>query len=232
MLDFLSAVTPRITPQLALFANEWCRYFNNQPETIIETTAHLALKCEQGAFQIINILLDASSSTSNVGYHSVNAAQTVNSVCRQILELILGDINRIIRTWDDAQRQANIALLNSIKSDLGTLTSLLVNPNPLRVQTAVRLLSLVGIDNPNTLVAPATFMLRNAQSDFHLAAFVRFLADSAILFVGKSSEPENAFSNHDLFAQVMEHSLKDIQFGTANEEQARQIFQNLALILR
>lgn len=169
--DILQTLKPDIIPQLALFALDWCKYFDNQPEALIDLTVHLILGCEQGASQIINILLDTSLNTSNVGYHSINAAQSVKNVCSEILELVLQEIDLRLRTH--GPQCANISLLNSMKQELPVILPLLLNQNSLRVQTAVRLLCFLGSQSPNILISAASYMLVKAVTTFHLAALIR-----------------------------------------------------------
>ena len=222
---------PDVIPRLALFANDWCKYLNNNPEVLIDLTVELALGCEQGAMQIINILLDTSLNNSNVGYHSVNAAQSVKNVCREILELILERIDFRIRS-PAINQIPNIALLNSIKQDLPCLMPLLLHSNPLKVQTAVRLLSLLGTQSPNVLISSATFMLQNAKTNFHLAALIRLIIDNAVGFASKKSDVENTLLSHGYFTQVVEHSIREIQYTTVCNKKVQQLFKNLTILLR
>lgn len=220
-----------MVPRLALFANDWCRYFSNNADVLIDLAVELALGCEQGAMQIINILLDTSLSISNVGYHSVNAAQSVKSVCREILELLLEKLDFRIRS-PAANQIPNIPLLNSIKQDLLTVTPLLLNSNPLKVQTAVRLLSLLGTQSPNVLISSATFMLQNAETGFHLAALIRLISDNDVGFASKKSDVENTLLCHGYFTQVVEHSIREVQYTNAGSKEVEQLFKNLTILLR
>lgn len=230
-MDFLVTVKPDIIPQLALFASDWCKYFDNQPEALIDLTVHLILGCEQGASQIINILLDTTLNTSNVGYHSVNAAQSVKNVCSEILELVLQEIDLLLRTH--GPQSANIALLNSIKQELPVILPLLLNPTPLRVQTAVRLLCFLGSQNSNILISAASYMLVKATTTFHLAALIRLISNNIVLFSSTKSETENALASHGYFTQVVEQALREINYRNVMEKQeTRQLFQNLTILLK
>ncbi|XP_043602647.1 integrator complex subunit 5 isoform X1 [Bombus pyrosoma] len=229
--DVLQTLKPDIIPQLALFASDWCKYFDNQPEALIDLTVHLILGCEQGASQLINILLDASLNTSNVGYHSVNAAQSVKSVCSEILELVLQEIDLLLRTH--GPQSANIALLNSVKQEFPVILPLLLNQNPLRVQTAIRLLCFLGSQNPNMLISAASYMLIKAVTTFHLAALIRLVSNNIVLFSSNNSETENVLANYSYFTQVVEQALREINYKNVIEKQeTRQLFQNLTILLK
>ncbi|XP_033223352.1 integrator complex subunit 5 isoform X2 [Belonocnema kinseyi] len=228
--DVLQILRPDVVPRLALFANDWCRYFSNNPDVLIDSAVELALGCEQGAMQIINILLDTSLSNSNVGYHSVNAAQSVKSVCREILESLLEKLDFRIRS-PAANQIPNIPLLNSIKQDLLTVTPLLLHSNPLKVQTAVRLLSLLGTQSPNVLISSATFMLQNAETGFHLAALIRLISDNDVGFASKKSDVKNTLLCHGYFTQVVEHSIREVQYTNAGCREVEQLFKNLTTLL-
>ncbi|EFN88542.1 Integrator complex subunit 5 [Harpegnathos saltator] len=219
--DVLQTLKPDIIPRLALFAADWCRYFENQPEALIDLTVHLALGCEQGALQIINMLLDTSLNTSNVGYHSVNAAQNVKNICREILELMLQEIDLTLRSH--GPQTANVALLNSIKQDISLLTPMLLNSNPLRVQTAVRLLCFLKSQNQNIVISMAAYMLVKAQTTFHLAALLRLITGNIVLFPVNKSGSENILASSDHFTLVLEQALREIYYkNVIDKEELRQ----------
>lgn len=225
------AVRPDIIPQLALFASDWCKYFSNQPAELIDLTVQLALGCEQGASQIINILLDTSLNQSNVGYHSVNAAQSVKNVCREMLELILQEIDSLIRAH--GPQSANISLLNSVKRELSSVTPLLLNPNPLRVQTAVRILSLLGAQSPIVLVSSASSMLRKAETKFHLAALIRLVADNVNTFAINTTDNENTVVGNGYFSQAVEQAIRESQYVfDSDDTEAKRLFRNLTILLK
>lgn len=224
-------VRPDVIPRLAVFAAEWCNYFDNQPEILIDLTVHLALACEQEAWQIISILLDTSLNTSNVGYHGVNAALTVKNVCREILEMILQEIDLLMRM--KGPHNAGIALMDSIKQDLALIVPLLLDAQSLKVQTAVRLISLLGAQSPNVIISSASFALRNAKTNFHLAALIRLVAENVVVFPVIKPEPENPLSGHGYLTQTVEQALRDIQYSSeAKNNEARQLFKNLSLLLK
>lgn len=222
---------PDIIPRLALFATDWCKYFDNQPAALMDLTVHLTLGCEQNASQIINILLDTSLNTSNVGYHSVNVAQNVKNTCREILELVLQEIDLLLRTH--GPQSANIFLLSSIKQDISLIVPMLLNPNPLRVQTAVRLLCFLRSQNPNIVVFTASYMLMKAQTTFHLAALLRLITNNVVQFPTNKSGSENILTSHDYFAQVLEQALREIHYKSViDKEESRQLFKNLITMLK
>lgn len=229
--DVLQILRPDIIPRLALFAADWCKYFDNQPAALMDLTVHLTLGCEQGASQIINILLDTSLNTSNVGYHSVNAAQSVKNICREILELVLQEIDLLLRTH--GPQSANILLLSSIKQEISLIVPMLLNPNPLRVQTAVRLLCFLRSQNPNIVVFTASYMLMRAQTMFHLAALIRLITNNVVQFPTNKSGSENMLASHDYFAQVLEQALREIHYkNIIDKEESRQLFKNLITMLK
>ncbi|XP_076684691.1 integrator complex subunit 5 omd isoform X2 [Andrena cerasifolii] len=229
--DVLQTLKPDIIPRLALFASDWCKYFDDQPEALIDLTVHLILGCEQGASQIMNILLDTALNTSNVGYHSVNAAHSVKNVCNEILELALQEIDLLLRTH--GPQSANITLLGSIRHELPLILPLLLKENPLRVQTAVRLLCFLGSQSPNILISAASYMLVKAVTTFHLAALIRLVSNNVVLFSSNKSETESMLASHGYFTQVLEQALREINYKNVMEKQERrQLFQNLTILLK
>lgn len=232
VLQTLFPVRPDVIPRLAVFASDWCNYFENQPEFLIKVTVQFALACEQGAWQIISILLDTSLSTSNVGYHGVNAALTVKNVCREILEMILQEIDLKMKL--NGPYTTGITLLSSIKQDLCLIEPLLLDPHPLKVQTAVRLISLLGAQSPNVVISAGSGVLRKATGSFHLAALVRMLAENITVFPTIKPELENPLSGHGYFTQTFEQAIRDIQYspGSKHQHEARQLFKNIAILLK
>jgi len=216
---------------LALFAIDWCKYFDNQPQALLDMTVHLALGCEKGATQIINILLDMSLSTSDIGYHSVNAAQNVKNVSQEILELILQEIDLLLRSH--GPQSANIALLNSIKQEMSLIIPMLLDPNPLRVQTAVRLLCFLRSQSPNTVISTASYMLVKAKTTFHLAALIRLITNNIVLFPLNKTGMGNNLTGQDYFTQVLEQALREIYYkDTMDKSESRQLFKNLSILLK
>lgn len=231
VLQTLFPVRPDVIPRLAVFASDWCYYFENKPEILIDLTVRLALSCEQGAWQIINILLDTSLNTSNVGYHGVNAALSVKNVCREILEMILCQADLLMRM--EGPHNTDIALLTSIKQDISLVIPLLLDPHPLRVQTAARLILLLGAQTPKVIISSASYVLRNAQSNYHLAALVRLVTENIVMFPTIKHEPENPFSGHGYLAQAIEQALRDIQTITETKKiESQQLFSNLTILLK
>lgn len=230
--SYLLLVRPDVIPRLALYSADWVRYFNNDSKSLVNIVVHLALGCDQGALQIINTLLDTSLNPSNVGYHSVNAAQIVKNVCREILELILEKIELTLRTDHSNTKFNNIPLITSIKQDLPSVTPLLLNSQPLRVRTAVRILSLLGTQNPNVLISAANHLLQNAETNFHLAVLVRLITDNDIQFA-KKNKIENSLSDYSYFTQVIEQAVRDVQYSNmTNNICTRRVFQNLTTLLK
>ncbi|KAL0106307.1 hypothetical protein PUN28_016197 [Cardiocondyla obscurior] len=229
--DILKILRPDIIPRLALFAADWYKYFGKDPTPLMNLMVHLILSCEQGASQIINILLDTSLNTSNVGYHSVNAAQNVKNICREILELVLQEINLLLIT--QKPHTANIHLLNSIKQEMSLIVPMLLNSNPLRVQTAVRLLCFLRSQNSNLIIFTASYMLMKAQTMFHLAALIRLVTNNVEQFPTNKSGSENILASHNYFAQVLEQALREINYKSdIDKEESRQLFKNLIIILK
>lgn len=188
---------------------------------------HLILGCEEGASQIVNILLDTTLNTSNVGYHSVNAAQSVKNVCGEILELLLEEIDLLLRTH--GPQSANIAFLNSIKQEVrAMILPLLINPNPLRVQTAVRLLWFLENQNPQVISFAASYMLMEATTTFHLAALIRLISNNVVLSCSSKSETDSILASHTYFTKVLERTFVE----NWNYQEPRRIFQNLTILLK
>jgi len=194
-------------------------------------TVHLALGCEKGATQIINILLDMSLSTNNIGYHSVNAAQNVKNACQEILELILQEIDLLLRSH--GPQSTNIALLNSIKQEMSLIIPMLLDTNPLRVQTAVRLLCFLRSQSPNTVISTASYMLVKAQTTFHLAALIRLITNNIVLFPPNKTGTGSNLIGQDYFTQVLEQALREIHYkDTMDKSESRQLFKNLSILLK
>lgn len=228
--DISQILWPDVIPRLALFSADWIRYFNNDPTSLLNVAVRLALDCDQGALLIINILIDTSLNPSNVGYHSVNAAHNVKNVCREIIELILEEINFTVRT--ETTKLNNIPFLTSINQDLPNVIPLLLNSQPMKVKTAVRLLSLLANQNLNVLITAATYILQKAQTNFHLAILVMLVTENANTF-SRKYKSENKLSDYGYFTQVVEQTIREVKYSSASDDMCtRQLYQNLALLLK
>lgn len=229
-IDISQILWPDVIPRLALLSADWIKYFNNDATSLINIAVRLVLGCDQGALQIVNILLDTSLNPSNVGYHSVNAAQSVKNICREIIELILEEIKFMIRT--DTSKPNNIPFLTSVNQDLPSVVPLLLNSQPLKVKTAVRLLSLLGNQNPNVLISAATYILKKSQTNFHLAVLVTLVTENANFFA-KKYKSENTLSDYGYFTQVVEQAIRDVKYSNISDDLCtRQLYQNLAVLLK
>ena len=97
MSDIHQILRPDVIPKFISVSSGWIRFFNNSPTSLLNSTIHIALGYNQGALQIINILLDTSLNPNNVTYKNAKDAQIVSSACQDILELILQEIEYVSR---------------------------------------------------------------------------------------------------------------------------------------
>lgn len=227
--DVPRTLRPCVVPRLASFATDWCKYFGDRPEALLDMTVHLALGCERGATRLIALLLDMSLNTSDVG------CRGVESVCREILELILQEIDLLLRSH--GPRSTGIALLDSVKREMPLMVPMLLDPEPLRVRTAVRLLRFLKSQSPNAVVTVASYVLVKAPTTFHLAALMRLVADNVVTPTTNTNTTktgtESNLTSRDYFTRVLEQALRDVRYKSAADNlEARRLFQNLTVLLR
>lgn len=223
--DISQILTPDLIPKLAMISSHWMKYFNNSATDLTNVTVGLVLKCNRGAFQIINILLETSLNSSDNDHHGV--ARNLKNICQEILELILDEIEYIIRT--DYSNTNNIPLLSSVDQELSNVISLLLKPHPLMVKTALRLLCLLGSQNSNVLILAATYILQKAQTPLQLAVIVRLITDSTNIFTRKY---KNSSSEYEFLIHVVEQAIRELQYNRSNEQDIYQLFENLSLLLK
>ncbi|XP_014211937.1 integrator complex subunit 5 [Copidosoma floridanum] len=228
--DLLKLVRSDIISKFAIYWKDWKKYFNYDMACLTENIVSLVLNCCQGAFQIINILLDTSLN-SNVGdYEDLSTCKNVKSGSREILESILKNAESIART--DHSKMNNSLLLISIRQDLPNILLLLLSHEPLRIKTGMRLLSLLGVQNYNILVSATTYLLQKASTNYQLALLVRFVIDN-IINLSKKFKNENVTSCIGYFTQVVEESIREAQCAKKIDNSAVcQLFSNVSILLK
>ncbi|KAJ9588448.1 hypothetical protein L9F63_018181 [Diploptera punctata] len=208
--DVLQTLNPSMLPQLAVLAPGWCEYFGGG-EALEDLIVHLALGCEQGGTQILKLLLDAASPMDNSELSSSSPINnSVKYISREILELLLQEIDHLLRS--SLTGNCSISLLSSIKQEMMVIQPLLLSRDPLRVQTAVRLLGLLGYQSAAVLVSSAAFLMQRATTDDHLAALVRLVTGGVFnSMITSQSEQENGgcFHRSSGLAQAFEQAIRN-----------------------
>ncbi|GFG34362.1 hypothetical protein Cfor_08970 [Coptotermes formosanus] len=172
--DVLHTLTPSMLPKLAVLAPSWCEYFGGS-QALEDLIVHLALGCEQGGTQILKLLLDATSplDCSDIGAPDSATSAPIKETSREILELLLREVDHLLRSTMPGT--CTIPLLCSIKREMTVIQPLLLSGDSLRVQTAVRLIGLLGFHSTAVLVSSAAFLLQRASTNNHLVALVRLV---------------------------------------------------------
>lgn len=111
-----------------------------------------------------------------------------------ISELLLREIDLQLRSTEP--ENCSIPLLESLRRDLSIVKPLLLSNDTLRVQTAVRLLALLGFHRQSVLINSASYLLQRASTDYHLAALIR-------LITGKIQTVSSLSSFADLVSRNM-----------------------------
>lgn len=236
--DVLHTLTPSMLPKLAALAPSWCDYFGGS-QALEDLIVHLALGCEQGGTQILKLLLDAASpldySTTAAPDSSVIAS--VKSTSMEILELLLQEIDHLLRSTMPGT--SSIPLLCSIKQEVTVIQPLLLSGDPLHVQTAVRLLGLLGHHSTAVLVSSAAFLLQRASTDGHLVALVRLVTGGICNSTSASQlEQENGcYYKTGCLAQALEQAMRSNAGCVLGDEGAiqpppEQLWHNVAHLLR
>jgi integrator complex subunit 5 len=236
--DVLHTLTPSMLPKLAALAPSWCEYFGGN-QALEDLIVHLALGCEQGGTQILKFLLDAASPLDCSVIAAPNSATSasIKDTSREILELLLQEIDHLLRSTGSGT--GTISLLCSIKQEMTMIQPLLLSGDSLRVQTAVRLIGLLGFHSTAVLVSSAAFLLQRASTDKHLVALVRLVTGGN--GVGTSApqlEQENGcFYKTGYLAQALEQAMMSndgyavVDEGTT-QPPPQQLWYNVAHLLR
>ncbi|XP_049959293.1 integrator complex subunit 5 isoform X1 [Schistocerca serialis cubense] len=233
--DVLQTLTPAMLPQLAMLAPDWCNYFGSR-EALEDLVIHLSLRCEKGGTQILKLLLDAAS--PEVKPENIEQSRTVQKCSRDLLELLLREIDIQLRSTEPGN--CTIELLESLRKDLSMIKPLLLSRDMLRMQTAVRLLGLLGYHRQNVLVSSAAYLLQKATTDNQLAALVRLIT-GRIITVSPSSYSDLDASegiNCEYFAQAMEQAIwttsctLKLESSLAEQADPEQLWINIAKLLR
>ncbi|XP_069703249.1 integrator complex subunit 5 isoform X2 [Periplaneta americana] len=232
--DVLQTLTPSMLPKLAALAPNWCNYFGGS-QALEDLIVHLALGCEQGGTQILKLLLDASSPLDNSIPNS-SSSTSVKAISREILELLLQEIDHLLRSTTPGS--CTIPLLGSIKQEMSVIQPLLLSSDPLRVQTAVRLLGLLGYHSTAVLVSSAAFLLQRATTDDHLAALVRLVTGGVCNSTPalQSEQDNGCFHKYGCLAQALEQAVRSntgcILVDEITHPAPEQLWHNIARLLR
>ncbi|KDR16305.1 Integrator complex subunit 5, partial [Zootermopsis nevadensis] len=236
--DVLHTLTPSMLPKLAALAPGWCDYCGGS-RALEDLIVHLALGCEQGGTQILKLLLDAASPVDDTvtSVPDSPASASVKATSREILELLLQEIDHLLRSTMPGSY--TIPLLSSIKQEITVIQPLLLSRDPLHVQTAVRLLGLLGYHSTAVLVSSAAFLLQRASTDDHLAALVRLVTGGVCNSTSASqSEQENGcLYKSGCLAQALEQAIRNNAGCILGDEGGtqplpEQLWHNVARLLR
>ncbi|XP_071444577.1 integrator complex subunit 5 isoform X2 [Hetaerina americana] len=100
--DVLQTLTPSMLPRLARLSPAWCRFFGGR-QALQDLVVHLALGCERGGTQILRLLIDAATSKpASDSDISSNLSCQVRENCAEILELLLQEIDVLVRSGASA----------------------------------------------------------------------------------------------------------------------------------
>ncbi|XP_046389337.1 integrator complex subunit 5 [Ischnura elegans] len=100
--DVLQTLTPSMLPRLAHLSPAWCRFFGGR-QALQDLVVHLALGCERGGTQILRLLIDAATSQpANDSNVPPSVSSQVRENCAEILELLLQEIDVLVRSGASA----------------------------------------------------------------------------------------------------------------------------------
>ncbi|KAI4461984.1 integrator complex subunit 5 [Holotrichia oblita] len=230
--------------QLYNFIDDWCKYFGSS-EALEDLLVSLILKCEKGASQIINLLLDCIfledvSSTDEVqnqiikmnardvlgtkSKHNIEIEMCINS---SIAEFVLQEIDFSIRN----NLSEHHGILNSLMNEIDDIHVILLNPKTVKSQTAAKIIIFIGHNNPAILIKSAKFLFQNARTDHHLALLVRILSDELI---DKALQPYHNKGGYfaAVLDQIFNEYLQELAVLNDNEDDFSQMWYNLLILLR
>nr|XP_018898906.1 PREDICTED: integrator complex subunit 5 [Bemisia tabaci] len=161
--DVLHSLTPCKLSKMSNYAADWCSYFDSR-QALFDLVVHLILRCESGAIHILSLLLKCSQSEGKVS--------SMSDISREILELLLSEMDRTQRTASSV-----LPFLNNLQQNVAGLHSLLLSCDILSSRIAVRLVILLGRQNYNTMCSSIAQLLLKSKNKVQLAALLALASD-------------------------------------------------------
>ncbi|XP_075212361.1 integrator complex subunit 5 omd [Lycorma delicatula] len=154
--DVLQSLNCDVLGCLADNGPAWATFFQGR-QPLLDLIVHLMLNSEQGAEKFISLLLESASHPN----------KNVKLTALEILELLLKDVDLLVRL-----KGSPVPFLTCVQQKLPTLQPLLLSDEPLYLQTAVRLLTFLGYQNPSMLPGALSHVMMRPMTDRQLAALV------------------------------------------------------------
>lgn len=214
-------LTINVIIQLYEFVSDWCKYFGSS-EALQDFIVNLIIKCDVGGVQIINILLDCIFITTQNKNEEVK--KTIKLCATEILEYILQEVDLLIRSQIQ-QPSTPINILDSFVREVHDVYEILLKEEPVKSQTASRIILFIGHNNPSILVKSCCYLFEHATTVDHLALLISILNNELI---DKTKEPYGEKGGH--FAIVLDqvlNLLRDVKKLEASE----QVWKNLCTML-
>lgn len=222
-IDIQHTLRGNVIFQLFGYVNDWCRYFSS-PRNLQDVIVNLILKTEQDGIQIINLLLNYVFLNSH-DVRNQQSAAVIKETAREILEHVLLEIDNLTRT------QQTVNLLNSLLSDLPSIHDLLLSSEPLKYETATRIVQMIGKINPSALVKSACHLLQKSKTDEHLSMFILIVSFQMI-----SDKNDLSYETMDTFSQILKQTLIEIMnqddMFAMDDANSEQTWLNLLTILK
>ncbi|XP_044730967.1 integrator complex subunit 5 [Chrysoperla carnea] len=193
-MNIQETVNVNMITQFNDYISEWCKHFQSS-ESFLDLVVQLALGCEHGGIQIINLLLDCITSQQ--------LPSSIQQNCHLILENILLELDLLIRSGTN-----NIDFLTSIGKDLHHLEQILLFEDDttsaaslLRQDVACRIIILLGNKNPPAFMLISSYLIRKSKTDNQLKLLVKILSDNL------SSLSFEFAHEGDCLGQAIEHAI-------------------------
>ncbi|XP_018328216.1 integrator complex subunit 5 isoform X2 [Agrilus planipennis] len=199
--DIKKTLTLDVIVELYNYTDDWCKYFGSS-ESLQTLLVNLILKCDVGAVQIINLLMDCIQ-TDKLATDDECVKRNIRDTSREILELVLHEVDSAVRV--QSQQNESVHILQCFVREILDVHELLLSPDKVKYQTAAQIVTFVGHTNPYLLINSITFLFENSKTDEQLVLIVKILFNELI---DKTLQPYADKKGH--FAMVLEQVLSKV----------------------
>ncbi|RZF35755.1 hypothetical protein LSTR_LSTR012053 [Laodelphax striatellus] len=210
--DVLQSLNSDVLDDLAQNKGKlWLNFFESE-QILLDLVVHLMLNSEEGSDHLITLLLQSSEHPNH----------KVQSTSLYLLELLILEADQLIRI-----KRASVAFLNCVQKKLSLLQQLLLSKQPLHLRTAVRLLTLLGQQNPSVLPGIISHALMQPMTDEQRAAAIEVVRTRQDQECFAQSITLALRSCHELETGMPEHLWNNLEKLIKNENHKKVTLRSL-----
>lgn len=156
--DVLQKLNVDVLKSMSSVAPHWSSYLLDGDDNLENQIVSLAIRCHRGGAKIISLLMDGSATDD----------REIALTCQVLTELLLEKMDQQLQT----EKVTTIPFLDSLKTEIGQVQSLLLTDDVIRQRTLCRLLRLLEIVNPSVVIETLSILLKQGSLPIHLSTLL------------------------------------------------------------